>query len=113
MLTKGGAKLLDFGLAKYEAPTADIDETQLQTMAMTREGVVLGTLPYMSPEQAEGKLVERRSDIFSLGVALYEMTTGSRPFKGDTPARLISSILRDAPACVPGKPGQGGQDAVM
>ena len=100
MLTKGGAKLLDFGLAKYEAPTADIDETQLQTMAMTREGVVLGTLPYMSPEQAEGKLVERRSDIFSLGVALYEMTTGSRPFKGDTPARLISSILRDAPASV-------------
>ena len=100
MLAEAGAKLLDFGLAKYEAPTAGIDETQLQTMAMTREGVVLGTLPYMSPEQAEGKPVERRSDIFSLGVALYEMTTGSRPFKGDTPAGLISSILRDAPTSV-------------
>jgi serine/threonine protein kinase len=93
-------KVLDFGLAKLQATTGDLDETLAQTMAMTQDGVVLGTLPYMSPEQAEGKDVDQRSDIFSLGIILYEMITGSRPFQGDNAARLLSSILTETPAPV-------------
>ena len=64
---------------------------------MTRQGMVLGTIPYMSPEQAEGRWVDASSDLFSLGIVLYEMATGSRPFSGETGASLISSILRDTP----------------
>jgi len=67
----------------------------VQTIA--RAGVLLGTVPYMSPEQTEGVAVDPRSDIFSLGVMLFEMLTGSRPFQGHSPAQIISSILRDTP----------------
>jgi len=65
---------------------------------MTEEGKVLGTYPYMSPEQVEGKAVDSRSDIFSFGTMLYEMATGRRPFEGDNPASLMSAILRDQPS---------------
>ena len=91
-------KVLDFGLAKLsQAETNDGELSQLATEAMTQEGTVLGTMPYMSPEQAEGRPVNARTDIFSLGIVLYEMATGKRPFAGETRARLTSSILTHVP----------------
>jgi serine/threonine protein kinase/Tfp pilus assembly protein PilF len=99
MVTKGGrVKVLDFGLAKVAASGggAQID-SQLPTDMRTQEGVVMGTVPYMSPEQVQGRPLDHRTDIFSLGVILYEMAGGRRPFRGDSSAELISSILRDAP----------------
>src|SRR5262245_31252969 len=95
----GRVKVLDFGLAVAEqrgSNAADL-ATALQ---VTAPGTILGTLPYMSPEQVEGIALDHRTDLFSLGVMFYEMLTGARPFKGTTPAQLISSILRDAPAAV-------------
>ena len=94
---KGRPKILDFGLAKLRQPAGSEDLSQFPTEAMTEEGKVLGTYPYMSPEQVEGKVVDDRSDLFSFGTVLYEMATGKRPFKGDSPASLMSSILRDTP----------------
>ena len=97
----GRVKVLDFGLAK---PTSGFvsgaAESALPTMAKTAEGVIVGTLNYMSPEQAQGKTVDARSDIFSLGVVLYEMLTARRPFGGDTPAEVLSSIIKDTPPSV-------------
>ena len=94
----GHAKVLDFGLAKLRPIRAAAGELHdLTTQEATVGGVILGTTAYMSPEQAEGLVIDHRSDIFSLGVVLYEMTTGARPFRGDTPVAVISSILKDAP----------------
>ena len=94
----GRAKVLDFGLAKLiEAAPEDALATGLPTAAPSGEGRIVGTVAYMSPEQAEGKRIDARTDIFSLGVLLYEMATGARPFKGETPLSTITSILRDAP----------------
>ena len=91
-------KVLDFGLAKLLRPEpSDCGETDLVHDPLTDPGLIVGTLPYMSPEQVQSKLVDHRSDIFSLGVILYEMATGERPFKGDTKALLLSSILKDTP----------------
>ena len=98
--SKGRPKILDFGLAKLRRPDAEDFSSQLSTQMMTQEGRVLGTYPYMSPEQAEGKAVDHRSDLFSFGSVLYEMATGERPFTGDSPASLMSSILRDEPTDV-------------
>ena len=95
----GRVKILDFGLAKLTDPRTG-GRSEFTTLAETREGVVLGTMPYMSPEQVEGRAVDHRSDIFSLGVILYEMATGRRPFRADSTAGLISAILRDSPASV-------------
>jgi hypothetical protein len=94
----GRVKVLDFGLAKlrHEHALAE-DETELSTEQLTSEGRVLGTVAYMSPEQLKGQRLDPRTDIFSLGVLLYEMTTGGRPFQGETSAELMSSILRDTP----------------
>jgi eukaryotic-like serine/threonine-protein kinase len=94
----GRVKVLDFGLAKFdETPRAPGDGSALPTRHLTQEGQILGTVAYMSPEQVEGKALDSRTDIFSLGVVLYEMATGRRPFQGDSGASIISSILRDAP----------------
>jgi len=92
----GPLKVLDFGLAKLREQ-APAETTAAPTQSMTGEGRVLGTVPYMSPEQAQGKPLDHRSDIFSLGIVLHEMATGQRPFRGETSADLISSILRDTP----------------
>jgi len=98
----GRVKVLDFGLAKLrEEPVTDSSHTEAPTKVLkTEEGVVMGTVAYMSPEQAEGKDVDPRTDVFSLGVMLYEMATGRRPFRGDTKASIISAILRDSPESV-------------
>jgi serine/threonine protein kinase len=96
-------KVLDFGLAKLrEAQLAGNaeDVTRMPATDLTGEGRIIGTVAYMSPEQAEGKPVDSRSDIFSLGVMLHEMATGEKPFKGDTNVSVISSILKDTPTSV-------------
>jgi serine/threonine protein kinase/Tfp pilus assembly protein PilF len=96
----GTVKILDFGLAKlHAAPDSDIHD-DLPTQALTQIGTVVGTIPYMSPEQVQGKPVDHRTDLFSLGVILYEMATGHRPFGGETSADVASAILRDAPETI-------------
>lgn len=100
MVTASGAKLLDFGLAKTLRP-GDAAETLTSGPKaepdITREGAILGTIPYMAPEQLEGKDADARSDIFSLGSVLYEMATGRRAFSGASQASLMSAILSAEP----------------
>lgn len=92
----GRVKLLDFGLAKlHQELDGDIIETRVNSAYATQEGVILGTVAYMSPEQAIGKEVDPRSDIFSLGIILFEMATGKQPFTGDTSISILTSIIRD------------------
>ncbi len=93
----GRVKVLDFGLAKVEGSAGAEVDSERSTEMRTREGVVMGTVPYMSPEQVQGQPVDQRTDIFSLGVILYEMASGRRPFQGQSSAALVSSILRDTP----------------
>jgi Flp pilus assembly protein TadD/TolB-like protein/predicted Ser/Thr protein kinase len=92
---RGQLKVLDFGLAKVtrEDPEEVHSDSHLETEFLTSEGQVLGTTPYMSPEQLMGRPVDQRSDIFSLGTILYAMATGTHPFKADSSAEVISSIL--------------------
>ncbi|HVS01534.1 MAG TPA: protein kinase [Thermoanaerobaculia bacterium] len=95
----GRLKVLDFGLAKlHEESSPGDDATLAYTAGLTQAGMVLGTVPYMAPEQVSGRTADHRSDIFALGVIFYELLTGQRPFRGDSSAELISSILRDRPA---------------
>jgi TolB-like protein/Tfp pilus assembly protein PilF len=96
----GRVKVLDFGLAKLQQSDDVSDSTELPTEALTGVGVIVGTVPYMSPEQIEGKIVDHRTDIFSLGILLYEMATGDRPFQGNSQPALMSSILKDVPQSV-------------
>ena len=97
MLTNSGAKLLDFGLAKLREREYDSDLQPTQSLSLTDFGSVLGTLPYMAPEQIEGHEVDARADIFSLGVVLYEMIAGRRPFAGETRGTLIAAIVGTTP----------------
>ena len=92
----GAVKVLDFGLAKMSAG-GDSADSALSTEAQTRDGAVMGTVPYMSPEQVSGRPLDRRTDVFSLGVVLYEMASGRRPFSGASAVELGSAILRDTP----------------
>ena len=100
MLTTTGAKLLDFGLAKAALPPANLatlTAAAAQTAPMTQEGTIVGTFQYMSPEQVEGKEVDGRSDIFSLGAVLYEMVTGHRAYEGKSQLSVASAILEKEP----------------
>src|SRR6516165_5614458 len=100
VLSATGAKLLDFGLAKPVSPLAGGMTLTADTprAAMTEEGTIVGTFQYMSPEQVEGKEVDGRSDIFSLGAVLYEMVTGHRAFEGKSRLSIASAILEKEPA---------------
>ena len=92
----GRVKILDFGLAR----TGDADAVRLGgsiTQFGTKVGTIIGTMPYMSPEQIEAKPLDHRTDLFSLGVVLYELAAGERPFRGDSSPALMSSILKDHP----------------
>src|SRR2546422_531764 len=97
----GRVKLLDFGLAKLVEPEAGEEfaatRTQPAEQPRTEEGSILGTVVYMSPEQAEGKKIDARSDIFSFGSVLYEMITGRRAFLGDSRTSTLSAILHQEP----------------
>lgn len=94
---EGRVKLLDFGLAKVEAPTADPFADTVQALDLSREGMILGTVAYMSPEQAEGKTLDARSDIFSFGSVLYEMVTGRQAFAGASSFSTLSAVVYKQP----------------
>jgi TolB-like protein/Tfp pilus assembly protein PilF len=99
MVTESGVvKILDFGLASAggEHSPASVEQPTM----LTQKGTVLGTAPYMSPEQVEARTIDHRSDIFSLGIVMYEMATGSRPFQGATAVSLMLSILKDHPKAI-------------
>ncbi|MGB9243150.1 MAG: protein kinase, partial [Candidatus Acidiferrales bacterium] len=98
MLTSAGAKLLDFGLAKPTSPLASVATVSaLPASPVTEEGMIVGTYQYMSPEQVEGKELDARSDIFSLGAVLYEMVIGKRAFEGTSQLSVASAILEKEP----------------
>src|SRR5262249_41650598 len=110
---RGQVKILDFGLAKVEKLTLLSDSTSLsavdtmaETGGLTSPGSAVGTIMYMSPEQARGGLVDARTDLFSLGTVLYQMATGSLPFAGDTSAVVFYAVLNRGPGS--GGTGNGG-----
>ena len=97
MVTPAGRTvILDFGLAKFDGADATVDE-ETRSLLLTQAGTTMGTVPYMSPEQIEGGTVDARPDLFSIGIILYEMLSGVRPFQGASGPALMSSILRDTP----------------
>lgn len=94
---EGVPKILDFGLARITKDADDDADSEAPTMTLTQAGTIIGTPAYMSPEQATGQSGDHRSDIFSLGVLMYEALTGQRPFTGDHYVSVISSTLKDEP----------------
>ena len=99
---RGHAKVLDFGLAKIRAARSDAPTSEMAVMTQTAPGIVMGTVKYMSPEQALGKEVDHRTDIFSLGVVMYEMATGRLPFSGDTATETMGRITHAQPQAISG-----------
>jgi Tol biopolymer transport system component len=98
MLADGGVKLLDFGLAKLrDLEREKTVERSTQSIELTEQGTVLGTIPYMAPEQVEGRDADARTDIFALGVILYEMSAGRQPFEGGSRASVMAAILTHEP----------------
>jgi serine/threonine protein kinase/tetratricopeptide (TPR) repeat protein len=102
----GDAKILDFGLARQNDP-AEFDKQTLETVSADSEAGLGGTIPYMAPEQIEGKEASPRTDIWSLGVVLYEMVTGTRPFHGENLYLLCNSILREPPSTIQARTPDG------
>ena len=103
MMTRTGARLLDFGLARAVPGGTSLKTTVGSGPAvtgLTTEGTILGTLSYMAPEQIDGRDVDTRADVFAFGALLFEMLTGLKAFDAETPARVMSAILRDEPARV-------------
>jgi len=100
MLTKSGAKLLDFGLAKLRqeaSPASPLSQLPTADQPITAQGMIVGTLQYMAPEQLEGKEVDARTDIFAFGAVVYEMATGKKAFEGKSQASVIAKILETDP----------------
>ena len=97
---RGHAKVLDFGLAKIRAARSDALTSEMAMMKQTAPGIVMGTVQYMSPEQALGKEVDHRTDIFSLGVVMYEMATGRLPFTGGTATETLERITHAQPQAI-------------
>ena len=97
MLTRDRVKLLDFGLAKLKERDEELPAAGTQSARLTEVGAIVGTVPYMSPEQIEGDDVDSRTDIFSFGVVVYEMVCGRRPFAGDSRAALMATIVAAEP----------------
>src|SRR3990172_2562144 len=96
MLTKSGVKLLDFGLAKLVASPSVSDASDAPTVekSLTKDQAIVGTLPYMAPEQLDGRTVDARTDLWAFGAVLYEMVTGARAFDGASQASLVAAILK-------------------
>jgi eukaryotic-like serine/threonine-protein kinase len=99
LITSGGTiKVLDFGLAKNtEVPASDPERSPTMTVSPTGAGMILGTAAYMAPEQARGKPVDRRADIWAFGVVLYEMLTGDRLFHGETTTDILAAVMKEEP----------------
>jgi len=98
MLTRDGVKLLDFGLATLKDRDERLPADSTQSMRLTDAGTIIGTVPYMAPEQIEGRQVDARTDIFACGIVLYEMVSGRRPFVGDSRASVMAAIVAAEPA---------------
>lgn len=107
----GYVKVLDFGLAKLTEPASPMAAAEAPTRQVkTGFGMIMGTVGYMSPEQARGQTVDARSDIFSLGAVIYEMVAGQKPFEGETPSDVLAAILKSEPPllshCTPETPAE-------
>ncbi|HZC24745.1 MAG TPA: serine/threonine-protein kinase, partial [Candidatus Binatia bacterium] len=94
---RGEAKVLDFGLARHDDPTKPFDSDAWTQEMLTQPGTAVGTTPYMSPEQVRGQSVDGRTDLWALGVVLYQAVTGAKPFEGATHGVILESVLTKTP----------------
>src|SRR4030095_13652551 len=103
MLTPSGVKVFDFGLARQPAGALGSfsrSKNSFEQRQLTADGTIIGTFQYMAPEQLEGRSADARTDVFALGMSLYEMATGHKAFTGDSQASLIASILTGQPPSI-------------